>query len=281
MDCVNIKKSFLSAAVVSSLAVAASVPALAKTQVSLTQYEAPIGVCDSITPGAIGYRNLTGRTPNAVEKIGRSAQGRDIYAEHWGPTAGRQVLVIGQTHGDECSPAFFVEQVRLKDPVGYGIWLIPTLNPDGSIAHTRSNANNVNINRDGFARTQPETRALLKFTKKVNPVLSIHLHSPYAWVGWYNGTLAFNVAKRMGDVTNWGYPPNAGEKRDGVQAFLWQGQARVLPGHQSVLIELPAISKKEATKAPRKEDTKYASVDATRRMAVALRKALDKEMSNK
>jgi hypothetical protein len=238
-------------------------------------------VCDSITTGSIGYRNLTGRTPNATEKIGVSVQGRDIYAEHWGPTSGRQVLVIGQTHGDECAPAFFVEQIRLKDPVGYGVWLIPTLNPDGSIAHTRTNANNVDINRDGFAKTQPETRALLRFTKRVKPTLTIHLHSPYAWAGWYNGSLAFNIAKRMSESVGWGYPPNAGEKKDGVQAFLWQGQNRVLPGHQAVLVEFPAISKKEATKAPKKEDIKYASVSATRRLAIAFKAALDKEMSSK
>ena len=235
----------------------------------------PAGVCDTLVQGSLGYKNLTGRQPNAYEKIGSSVGGRGIFAEHWGSFEGPQVLVIGQVHGDECSPAFFVEQVRLKDPLNYGVWLIPTLNPDGLVKHSRKNANNVDLNRDGYAASQPETRALLGFTKRVRPSLSIHMHSPYAWAGFHNGELAFDLANEFSKAAGWGYPSNAGELSDSKRAFLWQGQAKILPGHQSVLVELPAISPKEAAGAPQPDMAKYVSVAAARRLAASLHSALD------
>jgi hypothetical protein len=189
--------------------------------------------------------------------------------------------VVGQTHGNECAPAFLVEQIRLRDPVGYGIWLIPTLNPDGLVKHTRTNVNGVDLNRDGFTKSQPETRALLNFTKRVKPVLTVHLHSPYAWVGSHNGPLAFRVADKLSRAVGWGYPSNSGENEKYSEAFLWQGQAKVLPGHQTVLIEFPAISKKEATTAPKPQNTKYATVAAARKLAVSFRKALDQAITAK
>jgi hypothetical protein len=248
---------------------------------SQSSSDIPEGVCDSLVKGSLGYKNLTGRKPNAYEKIGSSVKARGIFAEHWGSFKGPQVLIIGQTHGDECSPAFFVEQIRLKDPLNYGVWLIPTLNPDGLVKHSRKNANNVDLNRDGLVASQPETKALLSFTNKIKPVLSIHLHSPYAWVGFHNGELAFNLANEFSKAAGWNYPNNSGELSDSKRAFLWQGQAKSLPGHQSVLVELPAISVKEAAGAPQPDMAKYVSIDSARRLAVSLRGALDQIFSNK
>jgi protein MpaA len=268
-------------AVAGMLSVCTGAQALALPATTAVPSDVPVGVCDTIARGSLGYRNLTGRTPNAYEKIGVSVEKRGIFAEHWGPMTGRQVLVVGQTHGDECAPAFLVEQLRLRDPVGYGIWLIPTLNPDGLVRHTRRNANGVDLNRDGFTKTQPETRALLNFTKRVKPVLTVHLHSPYAWVGSHNGPLAFRVADKLSRAVGWGYPSNSGENEKYAEAFLWQGQAKVLPGHQTVLIEFPALSKREAATAPQPHRTKYASVADVRRLAVSFRTALDQALTAK
>lgn len=236
----------------------------------------PLGGCDTLGGGAIGYRNSTGKRANEYRRLGESVQGREIWAEHWGPKSGPQLLLIAQTHGDECAPAFLVREIRLSPPRRYGVWIVPTINPDGLVAMTRLNANKVDLNRDGLRQTQPETRALISFTKAVKPALSIHLHSPYAWVGWYNGSTALETAKKLSAAAGWGYPPKAGDS-PGVpgEAFLWQGQAKALPGHQSVLVEFPAISKNESPKPPRPEQKKYISVKGAEKLASQFRKALD------
>ena len=51
-------------------------------------------------------------------------------------------------------------------------------------------------------------------------------------------------------AAGWVGPYNAGRVQSGTLAFLWEGQERVLPGAQSVLIEFPAISPLEAPDAP-------------------------------
>ncbi|HUF97610.1 MAG TPA: hypothetical protein VMM60_05720, partial [Ilumatobacter sp.] len=63
----------------------------------------PQGLCDVIAPGAPGLNDVS-RVPAEYRRIGTSAQGRPIWAEYWGPTdATNRVIVIGHTHGDECS----------------------------------------------------------------------------------------------------------------------------------------------------------------------------------
>jgi predicted deacylase len=110
-------------------------------------FDIPIGTCDTITAGAIGFRNDTGNNPTAYQRIGTSTQGRPIWAEHWGTVDGPQVLVLGQVHGDECAPGWFVRAIRERPPTTFGIWLVPTANPDGLAAHTRRTANDVDPNR--------------------------------------------------------------------------------------------------------------------------------------
>ena len=61
----------------------------------------PVGPCDSSTVEQLGYRNITGNTPDAMNQIGQSERGRPIMAEHWGRATGPQVLVVGQVHGNE------------------------------------------------------------------------------------------------------------------------------------------------------------------------------------
>jgi protein MpaA len=153
----------------------------------LSYADIPIGTCDTITDGAIGYRNETGNLANAYERIGNSSQGRTIWAEHWGSVDGPQVLVIGQEHGDECAPAWFVRAIREQPPTAFGIWLVPTANPDGLAAHTRRTAQDVDPNRDGFRLATPEAQAVMYATSRYQPVLSIHVHSPYQWIGSHNG----------------------------------------------------------------------------------------------
>lgn len=233
----------------------------------------PNGTCDTIAAGAIGYRNDTGRRADRYLRIGTSYEGRPIWAEHWGPEGAAQVLVLGQVHGDECAPAWFVRAVRTSPPTTFGIWLVPTMNPDGLAAHSRLTAEGIDPNRDGFRLDTPEAQAVMAFTSSVRPALTLHLHSPYRWVGAHNEGIARTVAQAMSDAAGWGPAYNAGRVRDGDLAFLWEGQERVIEGHPSVLVEFPAVAEAESPNPPKPAEKDVTSVDDVARAAVLLRDA--------
>jgi len=54
--------------------------------------------------------------------------------------------------------------------------IVPTQNPDGRVADTRRNAYNFDLNRDWFARTQPETDGKLKLLRRYPAPLFIDDH---------------------------------------------------------------------------------------------------------
>ena len=66
---------------------------------------------------------------------------------------------------------------------------LPVQNPDGREADTRRNAYDIDMNRDWFARTQPETDAKLELLRQFPPVLDLDVHE-------------------MGDYTYF-FPPNS------------------------------------------------------------------------
>lgn len=49
-------------------------------------------------------------------------------------------------------------------------------NPDGRVMGTRSNANGIDLNRDFFTQSQPETRATVKVFTEWNPMVVLDLH---------------------------------------------------------------------------------------------------------
>ena len=54
--------------------------------------------------------------------------------------------------------------------------ILPIQNPDGREANTRRNANGFDMNRDWFARTQPETDGKLEVVRQYPPMLYIDAH---------------------------------------------------------------------------------------------------------
>ena len=54
--------------------------------------------------------------------------------------------------------------------------ILPVQNPDGRVANTRRNAYGFDLNRDWFARTQPETDGKLELLRQYRPVLHIDAH---------------------------------------------------------------------------------------------------------
>lgn len=261
---------------VTAVLVAISLASAEAQAVSVIVERPAVLTCETATTGGLSYRNDTTNTPDEVRVIGVSAQGRPITAEHWGPQQGPQILVIGQIHGDECAPAFLVRELRQNPVTSKGVWLIPTLNPDAMTMFSRLDSQERDLNRDGYRARAPETRALLDFTLSVKPALTLHVHSPYGWVGQYNGGAAQRLAAAIARGAKWGSVKYAGGNLTDGQAFLWEGQNRVLPKHQSVLVEFPAVSRFEALGAPKRSSVRYASVTEVSRVAKVIRNSIQR-----
>jgi murein peptide amidase A len=139
--------------------------------------------------------------------MGHSVQDRPITAVQIGDPAGTRVaLVVGVIHGDEraglrVTRAIKREAATLPDRLsGTQLWVIDSVNPDGQRAHTRKNARGVDLNRNFPYRwhddvphssgyypgphpaSEPETRAVMAFARRIQPDLSIWYHQPWGAV---------------------------------------------------------------------------------------------------
>lgn len=136
--------------------------------------------------------------------LGRSVQGRPIVAVRKGtPGAERTVVLLGQMHGDERAGVTVAQSAvrRVAVRTDTDVWIIPTMNPDGLARGTRTNARGVDLNRNWpmnwrrsargstwsgpRAASEPETRAVLRFLRRVRPDFMTSLHQPYGEVGFY------------------------------------------------------------------------------------------------
>jgi murein peptide amidase A len=141
------------------------------------------------------------------EVLGRSVQKRAITAVQVGDPAGTRVaLVVGVIHGDERAGLRIVRAIKREASAHAGalagtqLWAIATVNPDGLRAHTRKNSHGVDLNRNfpyrwrgnvphssGYypgprAASEPETRAVVAFVRRIQPDLSIWYHQPWGAV---------------------------------------------------------------------------------------------------
>jgi len=93
--------------------------------------------------------SVANASPTARQEIGRSVDGRPIYAEHLGSAGLRSVLVVGCIDGNEPAGIAIVRELeRLGPQPGVDFWLISVLNPDGLAAGTLGNAHGVDLNRN-------------------------------------------------------------------------------------------------------------------------------------
>jgi hypothetical protein len=120
-----------------------------------------------------------------LKNIGKSVKEKPIYSLKIG--AGKtKILMWSQMHGNESTTtkAFFdlcnflnsdLEQAtRIKK--NFTILCIPILNPDGSEAYTRENANDIDLNRDAADLSQPESQLLRKIFNEFKPDYCYNLH---------------------------------------------------------------------------------------------------------
>lgn len=124
-------------------------------------------------------------TDSRLQVIGKSVQGRPIYSFKIG-TGKIRILMWSQMHGNESTTtkALFDFLNLLQSGSDFGKNLmrdftfccLPMVNPDGAQAWTRENANNVDLNRDAFNRSQPESLVLRAVFEQFKPDCCYNLH---------------------------------------------------------------------------------------------------------
>ncbi|HEX2231899.1 MAG TPA: DUF2817 domain-containing protein [Thermoleophilaceae bacterium] len=134
--------------------------------------------------------------PARSVEIGRSDQGRPIRAVRIGaPGARLNVLAVGSMHGNEPGGKAVTARLRgARPPRGVALWIVHDLNPDGSAANTRQNANGVDLNRNFPYRwramgspfdhdhsgpapgSEPETQAAMRLIERIKPRVSVWYH---------------------------------------------------------------------------------------------------------
>ncbi|WP_121254950.1 M14 family zinc carboxypeptidase [Nocardioides ferulae] len=164
-----------------------------------------VAISSSVVAVSAGSTTAADSTTESAEQsavvarrlIGRSVQGRPIFAYRLGEPAGKgvpKVLLISGMHGDEGAPRKILTALRDGLPVmGAELWLLPAYNPDGLAAGTRRNAHGVDLNRnfphdwadlDGSYESgprpgsEPETRAVMRFLTSLRPRWLISFHQP-------------------------------------------------------------------------------------------------------
>ena len=190
--------------------------------------------------------------------IGHSVGERAITAVQVGDPAGSRVaLVVGVIHGDERAGLRIVRALKRRaaqDPAalsGTQLWVINTVNPDGLSAHTRKNAHGVDLNRNFPYRwrgnvshssgyypgprpaSEPETRAVMAFVRRLRPDLSIWYHQPWGAVLACHGSpqVALEYARLVGMRTSC--------RGAGLRGTAISWETNTIPGSSAFVVEMP------------------------------------------
>ncbi len=183
--------------------------------------------------------------------IGHSVLGRRIIAVVRGPNdAPRKILVVGCIHGNECAGLAIIHALE-RAPVVHGLelWLVPEMNPDGTAAGTRQNADGVDLNRNFPYQwepltdpnyysgprplSEPETQAAVRLIRRIRPAVTIWYHQREDLVDMAGGDRG--VARRYAQLAH---------LRATCLPFLpgtataWSNHT--LPGTTAFVAELPA-----------------------------------------
>ncbi len=206
----------------------------------------------------------TTTAPGAVQQleIGRSVEGRPIIAIERGTPGGTAVLVIGCIHGDEDAGTAVVDQLMTAPvPDGVDLWLVPSMNPDGQAHRTRTNVDQVDLNRNfpknwaplgqpgdsQYAGTgpasEPETAAVVGLIEQVRPSLAMWYHQDLNRIDVGSGR-AGQIQRRYADLTGLPVEPVTGGTYTGT-ATQWE--AAEVPKGVAFIVELgPAIDDQTA-----------------------------------
>jgi len=201
---------------------------------------------------------------NAAERIlvGRSVEGRPISALRVGdPDADRTALIVGEIHGDEPAGRRVVALLgERKDIAGVDLHLIGTVNPDGDRRGQRQNARGVDLNRNwpvNWKRTargsryyggpkplsEPESKAVAAFAKRIEPDVSIWYHQPFGAV-LIGCKGSYPVQRRYAELARFPVQRCTGDLLPGT-AIRWENAT--FPGSTAFVVEFGARRPSDAS----------------------------------
>ena len=187
--------------------------------------------------------------------LGTSVKGRPITAIELGdPSAARRLVVVGCIHGNEPAGIAVADALEgLVPPSGVDVWVIPDLNPDGVAAHTRQNADGIDLNRNfpyNFTvlespgglmysgtspLSEPESKAAAALLQRIRPTVTIWYHQAEALVDLSGGDAG--IEQRYAAAV--GLPARELTRYPG-SAASWENAT--FPGATAFVVELPAGS---------------------------------------
>jgi murein peptide amidase A len=188
--------------------------------------------------------------------VGRSSQGRPLFARRFGEGVGPALVVVGAVHGDE--PASVEALLELcgwlgERPPARPVWVMPAMNPDGLRVRMKNSATDVDLNRNFPARnftaehragyspgpqplSEPESQALAALVDGEPVAGVIAVHAPFACVN-YDGPAA-QWAAVVAAACGWPVRDDIGYATPGSLGS-WLGRDR---GWPVLTLELPAGS---------------------------------------
>ncbi|MBC3764324.1 M14 family metallopeptidase [Neptunicella marina] len=126
------------------------------------------------------------------DSLGKSVKGRDITALiSTTPDSNNWLVMIGRQHPPETTGAIalqaFTQTLLNQNNVAtkFNILLVPLVNPDGvNEGNWRSNVNGIDLNRDWYRFSQPETKAIRDKLQQITTtggkiVFALDFHSTY------------------------------------------------------------------------------------------------------
>jgi hypothetical protein len=170
--------------------------------------------------------------------IGTSVRGAGITGYRFGG-GGNTVLFVGGTHGDEANSKHildeWIDELEANPgriPSGRTIDVIPLVNPDGYAAGTRTNARNVDLNRNfpthnwqrdvvmpggntlknGGGKTplsEPESKALAGYVQSTAPKLTLTYHSQGSVVVANESGNSVSVGREYASRSGYGFLTNS------------------------------------------------------------------------
>jgi protein MpaA len=159
---------------------------------------------------------------------------------------------VGVIHGDESAGEPIVRALlRQWDPSARGsLVVVPEVNPDGVVRHTRQNSHAVDLNRNFPYRwralgrpgdqqysgrgplSEPESRAIAALIRRLQPRVTVWFHQPVGVVDESGGSLA--IETRFATVL--GEPLRRLSRYPG-SVSSWQNAT--FPGSTAFVVELP------------------------------------------
>ena len=118
-----------------------------------------------------------------VSILGHSEGGLPIHIVKIG-SGSKRILVWSQMHGNESTTTKalfdifnYLELDKFKALISNcSLFIIPILNPDGALVYTRSNHNQIDLNRDAINRSQIESKLLRSAFDTIKPHYCFNLH---------------------------------------------------------------------------------------------------------